>query len=232
MTRSTRARLVSAAFELFAEQGYAQTSVEEIAARAGTGRTTFFRHFPSKDDVVFPDHDALLRQVDARLATATAASHATALREAARLVLDHYLGEGDLARTRYALTRSVPALRERELASVHRYFRVFSSHARAWFEGEEDGPLRGELLASAVITAHNLVLRSWLRRATSDPVRDFDRAIDRVLPLGAPRPTTSRTVVVHIGDSDVEGVVAGVREALARADVEATSPRGLTRSGS
>jgi AcrR family transcriptional regulator len=221
MTRSTRARLVVAAFELFAEQGYAQTSVDEIAARAGTGRTTFFRHFPSKDDVVFPDHDAILAQVDARLTTATAASHTTALREAARLVLDHYLGEGELARTRYALTRTVPALRERELASVHRYFRVFSSRARSWFEGEEDGALRGELLASAVITSHNLVLRSWLRRATTDPVSDFDRAIDRALALGAPRSMTGRTVVVHVGDADVEGVVAGVREALARADTGA-----------
>lgn len=218
MTRSTRSRLVAAAFELFEEQGYAQTSVEEIAARAGTGRTTFFRHFPSKDDVVFPDHDALLLQVDARLTTATATTHATALREAARMVLDYYLDEGEVARTRYGLTRSVPALRERELASVHRYFRVFSSHARAWFAEEEDGPLRGELLAGAVITAHNLVLRSWLRRATTDPVEEFDRAIDRALMIGAARPAAGRTIVVHVGDSDVEGVVAGVREAFARAD--------------
>ena len=52
MVASTRRRLVDSAMALFAEQGFEGTSVEDIAARAGVGRTTFFRHFPTKDDLI------------------------------------------------------------------------------------------------------------------------------------------------------------------------------------
>lgn len=213
MTRSTRTRLVEAAFELFAEQGYEHTSVDDIAARAGTGRTTFFRYFPSKEDVVFPDHDALLPQVEARLATATASTYVLAMKEAARIVLDYYVSEGDAARSRYRLTRSVCALRDRELATVHRYLRVFSRHAITWMGSEPDGALRGELLASGVITAHNHVLRSWLRGDTQVVGTDFDMALDRVLDRGADG-AGGRTVIIDAGDRDVERIIAEVRKAL------------------
>ncbi|MFF4985662.1 TetR/AcrR family transcriptional regulator [Streptosporangium saharense] len=63
-----RRRLLQAAREAFAENG-PEASIEEIARRAGMGATTFYRHFPTKDDLV----DALLdelgegaRQVAAR----------------------------------------------------------------------------------------------------------------------------------------------------------------------
>jgi AcrR family transcriptional regulator len=46
-------RLERAALELFAEQGFAATSVPQIAARAGLTTRTFFRHFPDKREVLF-----------------------------------------------------------------------------------------------------------------------------------------------------------------------------------
>lgn len=215
MTRSTRARLVDAALQLFAEQGYEQTSVDDIASLAGTGRTTFFRYFPNKEDVVFPDHDTLLPQVEARLATATASTYLLAMKEASQIVLDYYVSEGDAARTRYKLTRSVPALRDRELATVHRYLRVFSRHARTWMGHEPDGLLRGELLASAVITAHNHVLRTWLDDDRPAIGTDFDEAMDRVLHRGA-EAGQARTVIIDGGDRDVERIISDVRQALSR----------------
>ena len=70
MTRpAARERLAGAAFELFDERGYEQTTVDDITERAGLGRTTFFRHYRSKEDVIFPDHDRLLAQVGERLRT-------------------------------------------------------------------------------------------------------------------------------------------------------------------
>src|SRR6202012_418937 len=51
---NARERLVRAAVELFAEQGYDATTVSEIAERAGgLTKTTFFRHFPDKREVLF-----------------------------------------------------------------------------------------------------------------------------------------------------------------------------------
>jgi len=46
-------RLVSAAVDLCAEQGYDATTVPQIAERAGLTRATFFRHFPDKREVLF-----------------------------------------------------------------------------------------------------------------------------------------------------------------------------------
>jgi AcrR family transcriptional regulator len=46
-------RLVLAALDLFAEQGYENTTVTEIAERAGLTKSTFFRHFPDKREVLF-----------------------------------------------------------------------------------------------------------------------------------------------------------------------------------
>jgi AcrR family transcriptional regulator len=50
---NARERLISATIDLFAEQGYDKTSVNEIAARAGLTKTTFFRHFRDKREVLF-----------------------------------------------------------------------------------------------------------------------------------------------------------------------------------
>ena len=48
-----RGRLERAAFELFAEQGFAATTVPEITARAGLTTRTFFRHFADKREVFY-----------------------------------------------------------------------------------------------------------------------------------------------------------------------------------
>lgn len=48
----TRALLLDAALALFVRQGYDATSIDEIAARAGVGRMTFFNHFPHKEDLL------------------------------------------------------------------------------------------------------------------------------------------------------------------------------------
>ena len=51
-----RAEIVAAAQQLFLTQGYAETSVEQVAAAAGVAPRTVFRHFPRKEDLVFHRH--------------------------------------------------------------------------------------------------------------------------------------------------------------------------------
>jgi AcrR family transcriptional regulator len=213
MPTSTRDRLIEAAFELFASQGYDATTVDQIAAHAGVGRTTFFRNFASKEDVLFPHHEDVLREVDARLATATPTTRSSALRESARIVLNHYIHEGEAARRRYRLTSTVPAVREREMAAVLRYQRLFARHLTAWLADDPDGALRAELVAAAVITAHNHVLRNWLRGDGVDLVAEFERALDLALQSLDGGSADRTTVVVARGD-DVEGILREVRAAL------------------
>ncbi len=54
-----RERLETAALELFAERGYDETTVADIAERAGLNRATFFRHFTDKREVLFGGEDKL-----------------------------------------------------------------------------------------------------------------------------------------------------------------------------
>src|SRR5450755_2985969 len=56
-----RQRLVGAALDLFTEQGYDNTTVAQIAERAGLTKSTFFRHFPDKRDVLVAGQDTLCR---------------------------------------------------------------------------------------------------------------------------------------------------------------------------
>ena len=64
---TSRAELEQVAFELFSRQGFEQTTVDDIASAAGIGRRTFFRYFPSKNDVVWGDFDADLERMRHRL---------------------------------------------------------------------------------------------------------------------------------------------------------------------
>lgn len=181
---AARIRLMEAAFALFDEHGYEQTTIEDIAALAGVGRATFFRHYRSKEAVVFPDHDRLLEQIRERLATSSHATALVAVSDAVRLVLMHYVAEGDLARQRYALTSKVSILRDREIASVARYQRLFREFIANWMgDPTQSASLRAELMAAAVVAAHNHVLRRWLRGETCDPVAEIDEAMGEVLTL-------------------------------------------------
>jgi AcrR family transcriptional regulator len=218
---SARERLAAAAFALFDERGYEQTTVDDITERAGLGRTTFFRHYRSKDDVIFPDHDRLIEQVGDRLRTSSHGTALAAVSDAVRLVLLRYLDEGDLARRRYALTSRVPALRAREIASVASYQRLFREFIAGWMAdtGEagtgEPAPLRAELMAAAVVAAHNHVLRRWLRGESPDPVSEVDDALRLVIDVftvpGDTRGGNGTTVVAFRTGQGIDTLIPALR---------------------
>ncbi|MET7641216.1 TetR family transcriptional regulator [Streptomyces sp. NPDC005438] len=181
-----RRELAAAAMELFATKGYEATTVDEIAARAGVARRTFFRHFRSKEEAIFPDHDDTLVRAKAVLDAAPAHEHpldtvCRGIKEVMRMYAASPAGSVE----RYKLTREVPALREREIASVARYERLFTRYLLGHFDetahhdgtSDFDEPLMAEVAASAVVTAHNHVLRRWLRAgAKGDVEAQLDHA--------------------------------------------------------
>ncbi|MEV4558911.1 TetR family transcriptional regulator [Kitasatospora sp. NPDC049285] len=170
-----RQDLTAAAMELFATQGYEETTVDQIAAAAGVARRTFFRYFRSKEEAIFPDHDDTLVQVADLLASAEPEEHPLdVVCRGIKEVLRMYASTPEMSVARYQLIRQVPALREREIAVVSRYERLFTRYLLgrfdaaeqtppSWQRGGDDDSMLAEVSAAAVVAAHNHVLRRWLR---------------------------------------------------------------------
>ena len=155
-----RNSVMAAAIDLFATQGFEQTSVDQIAQAAGVSRSTFFRQFGGKDDVVFADHEYLLQHLRDYLAR----KHEDPWRavcEASILVFRHFASDPELARHRYRVVRDVPVLREREIVTVFRYERLFDEYLRTALPGLD--PLDAVSFSAAVTALHNHVLRRLLR---------------------------------------------------------------------
>jgi AcrR family transcriptional regulator len=86
--RQARQRIIQAAEELFLARGFDEVSVGDIAERAEVGRTTFFRHFGDKQEVVFAKWQELLETIAvAGQAEGTAARNATEAVEQLRPVV-------------------------------------------------------------------------------------------------------------------------------------------------
>lgn len=174
-----RDALVAAAFQLFLERGYEQTTVDDIVALAGVGRRSFFRYFPSKEDVVFPDHERCLADMTEFLAAGDDEDEPVGrVCDAARLVLRMYAENPTFSVQRYRLTKKVPGLRAYELSVVWRYERALADYLRGRFAGRRDGTLQADVIAAAVVAAHNNALRSWLR---SDGQGDASTTVDHAL---------------------------------------------------
>lgn len=102
-------RLADAALELFSERGYEDTTVLDIAKRAGLAKSTFFRHFQDKREVLFAE-DALTGPFVAAIAAAPA--------EAAPLEAVAY-GLDALGREVFTLSRHTFVARRRAVIEAH-----------------------------------------------------------------------------------------------------------------
>ncbi len=76
---SSHEMLQDAAFELFLENSYAKTTVEDITQRAGVSRATFFNYFVAKSDVFWVELDQALTRLESELHTASNTSRQTTL---------------------------------------------------------------------------------------------------------------------------------------------------------
>jgi hypothetical protein len=128
----------------------------------------------------------------------------------------HYLDEGALALARYQLTRSVPTLRAREIAGTLKYQQIFREFIHEWMGGGQESALRAEMMAGAVVTAHNYVLRRWLRGLTDNPKAEFDDAMGRTVDLFTEQPQEPgrRSIVVFDTDKDVATILPALRNLL------------------
>ena len=112
--RETRAAIHDAAMRLFAERGFHETTVADIAEAADVARATFFSYFPTKDDVVFGDAPLAARALEELLADPPEGlSTLGAVREWLR-TLTGWLGDERLP-LQHALVAEVPTVAARRL---------------------------------------------------------------------------------------------------------------------
>jgi AcrR family transcriptional regulator len=198
-----------------------------LAAAAGVGRRTFFRYFDAKDDVLFANHDEIVAEMEEFFAEADPAREPVEVACAGvGLVLDSYAAELDVSLNRFALTRAVPSLRDKEVATVDRYQRVLARYLRERFEelGAEAASLRAAVAAAAIAAANNHVLRRWLRSGGKDDIKAsaaaaFALVIDAFRTGAPPSAVEEKTVVAVLTSSaPLQEVVAQVSAALRAGD--------------
>ena len=175
----TRAAIREHALRLFREQGYDATTVEQIAEAAEVSHSTFFRYFPTKEDVVLQD-DMELIWIDALRAQPPDIPPIAALRASLHDAFASLTAD-DLAKIRdttdFAL--SVPAVRARMLDEFARTIQVMAvAVAERTGRNPEDFEVR--TLVGATI---GVAISSWFS-AQGDMERfitDYARALDLLL---------------------------------------------------
>lgn len=169
-------RLAEAALDLFAERGYDNTTVIDIAQRAGLGKTTFFRHFQDKREVLFGRgamNDLLTDAIAAAPPAATPLEAvAYALDAAGKEVFTP--ARRDFVARRQAVVAANPELREREALKNLELIASMTDALKRRGLPDLTARVAAELgaLASAIAYEH------WSHAATGE---SFGRTARRVL---------------------------------------------------
>ena len=177
-------RLREAALDLYTERGYEQTTVGDIAERAGLTARTFFRYFADKREVLFARGDELQNAVRSAAIDAPAASPPMTVVATVLDVIAELVGrDRDHSRRRQAVIDATPELQERELIKLARLAIVLRDGLRE--RGVSD-PEAG-LAAETGIAIFRVAFERWIHDPDERELADVMReATARLESLVAP----------------------------------------------
>ena len=219
------AHLSDAAIRVLARRGFEATTARDLAEALGVSRSTFFRRFGTKEDVVFVDHDEALEQLTEHLDPArgehSVDDELSPIVTGTVGVFERLSRDTETARLKYELLRSNPALRDRELIMSQRYEAVFARFLRARFADAPDWCVQA--LAAGIVAVHNAALRTWLRAGGSPDSRSLQHNLQRLCalfaaPLDASGKRQTRVLVAAFDARDSVEAVLGAVERSLRAD--------------
>lgn len=174
---TSRAELEQAAFDLFDRQGFDETTIDDIAAAAGIGRRTFFRYFPSKNDIPWGDFDAELDRMRARLRAFPA--HLALMDGLREAIVDFNRIAADQVpqhRRRMRLILWVPALKAHSTLRFTAWRQVVAEFAAGRL-GVPPGSLAPQAIAHAVLGVAVAAYEQWLAADGADLGELLDAAM-------------------------------------------------------
>jgi AcrR family transcriptional regulator len=176
---NARERLERAALALFTEHGYDATTVAQIADRAGLTKSTFFRHFADKREVLFGGQDMLTGLfADAIRAAPPAASTADCLAAALQAAAVAFTPDRhDLAPPRQAVIAAHSELQERQLLKRARLASAMAEALCA--RGADDTTAR--LAAQVGVLAFSTAYARWAAPENQQPFTEIAHAALRDL---------------------------------------------------
>ncbi|MUL49446.1 TetR family transcriptional regulator [Mycobacterium sp. CBMA293] len=158
----------AAALTLFEEQGYSSTTVEQIARRAGVSQATFFRHFGSKEEVLFVnEQDAVDGLVALVAARSDQSQTLAALAQPVAEFGHNYLHDPDAETQR--VTRLVMTTRDLEARSMRMRLRWERALAKQ-FATERGADVAGGDVLLANLAVGCLAAALWQWQAHPEPV--------------------------------------------------------------
>ncbi|MFA1541861.1 mycofactocin system transcriptional regulator [Actinomadura monticuli] len=178
---TSRAALERMAFELFARQGFEETTVDDIARAAGIARRTFFRYFSSKNDLVWGDFEGHLQRLRRLLDEADPGIPMMDAVRAAVVEFNHF-DPVDVPwhRQRMELILGVPTLQADATLRYAAWRGVVSGFVagRTGLPASAPPPrLTGYVVLAAAVSAYE----QWLSSETPPPLSDLlDEAIRHV----------------------------------------------------
>jgi len=194
---TTIEEIEQAALELFAERGFEDPTVEEIAAAAGISRRTFFRYFPTKADIPWGNFDALLVKMSAWFASAPDDKPMFDVIAEGILRFNRVHADGIAAhRERMTLIMRTPALVANAALRQADYSAVIANYAARRLD-EPPEALAPQLVAQIALAASSAAYSEWLSDEKSDLVDLINRAFAMVLfepetPKATARPAPRR----------------------------------------
>lgn len=158
-TVRNREALVSAARALFRAQGYEATTIDQIAAGAAVSRRTFFRHFPSKEAVIFPHADERIARFRKALRPRGGETTEQAVRRTVLETAREFARHKDEQLLQHELVASSPELAAYEQRLDRRWEDALFEALQAEHTADE---LPARVLAGALCGGLRAVLRVWL----------------------------------------------------------------------
>lgn len=179
---TSRAELELLALDLFAARGFDRTTVDDLAEAAGIGRRTFFRYFPSKNDVLWGDFDTALEGLRERLAAVPAdVPLLEGIREAV-LAFNALPPEVEPQhRVRMGLVLHTPALQAHSTLRYAGWRAVIAAHVADRLGQPEDDFLPQVVAHQALATAV-AAYEQWLARPGTDLSSLLDQAFRTLSP--------------------------------------------------